>query len=156
MSQVIEINVKKCSKCGKLKPKTNFNHHRHNYARTECRSCEYQKRKLTTWLRWNKRCEVIRVRCKVSGVKFLLTPTILKQLWADQEGKCALTGFSMVLMGGGAASAYTCSVDRIKDSEGYILGNVRLICFAVNSFRGKMTDTEMFEFVTAMYKRRPR
>lgn len=34
-------------------------------------------------------------------------------------------------------------MDRIDQNRGYVGGNVRLICYAINNFRGRMTDDEM-------------
>jgi hypothetical protein len=42
------------------------------------------------------------------------------------------------------------SVDRIDNSKGYIPGNVRLVCVAINAFRGTMNDEEMLKMARAL------
>ncbi len=42
------------------------------------------------------------------------------------------------------------SIDRIEQSEGYTEGNVRLVCYSVNLFRGVSTDAEMLVMAKAI------
>ncbi len=42
------------------------------------------------------------------------------------------------------------TMDRIDSSRGYSRGNVRLICHAVNMFKGTMSDDEMFAMAVAL------
>lgn len=67
-------------------------------------------------------------------------------VWVTQEGKCALSGVEMTWVGGqGKALPTSISIDRIRSSEPYTPGNVRLVCHAVNSFKLDMTDEEMID-----------
>ena len=50
----------------------------------------------------------------------------------------------------GGAMPLSCSVDRIDQQVGYVVGNVRLVCFAVNSFRGQMSDEETLVMAKAI------
>ena len=68
-----------------------------------------------------------------------ITADFMFQMWLDQDGCCALSGIKMV-WGGGKATSTSMSIDRIDQSRGYYKDNVRLICHAINSFRGKMSD----------------
>jgi len=43
----------------------------------------------------------------------------------------------------GAVVGASISIDRVDQSRGYEAGNVRLICNAINSFRGSMDDDQM-------------
>lgn len=65
----------------------------------------------------------------------------LKQVWRDQKGMCAITGIPMVRAT--EAKWDSASVDRINPALGYIPGNVRLLIYCVNAFRGVMTDEQM-------------
>ena len=71
-----------------------------------------------------------------------ITADFMLQMWLDQDGRCALSGIKMV-WGGGKAVGTSMSIDRIDQSRGYYKDNVRLVCHAINSFRGKMSDDEM-------------
>jgi hypothetical protein len=42
------------------------------------------------------------------------------------------------------------SMDRIDGSKGYVDGNVRLICMAVNAFRGIMNDQDLLKMARAV------
>jgi hypothetical protein len=42
------------------------------------------------------------------------------------------------------------TMDRIVPALGYTSGNVRLVCHAINRFRGQMSDTEMLAMARAI------
>ncbi len=42
------------------------------------------------------------------------------------------------------------TLDRIVPELGYAKGNIRLVCHAINSFRGRMTDAEMLAMARAI------
>jgi hypothetical protein len=73
----------------------------------------------------------------------------LMALYDQQEGLCALSGIRMT-WATGKTSPTSISMDRIDQQQGYVEGNVRLVCTAVNAFRGIMNDQEMFKFAVAL------
>lgn len=66
-----------------------------------------------------------------------------------QHGRCALTGIVMT-WGKGKVMPTSISLDRIDPNEGYSSENLRLICHAVNAFKGQMTDDEMFNMALSL------
>jgi hypothetical protein len=42
------------------------------------------------------------------------------------------------------------SIDRINPALSYVLSNIRLVCHAINCFKGTMTDAEMVTFARAV------
>jgi len=44
------------------------------------------------------------------------------------------------------------TLDRINPDKGYTRRNVRLVCHAVNSFRGRMKDKEMLQMAKQIVK----
>jgi hypothetical protein len=52
--------------------------------------------------------------------------------------------------GRGKVTATSISLDRIDADGGYTAGNVRLLCHAVNAFRGRMSDSEMIAMARAI------
>lgn len=66
-----------------------------------------------------------------------------------QNGRCALTGIQMT-WGKGKVLPTSISLDRIDQDQGYSCDNVRLICHAINAFRGRMSDDEMFTMALAL------
>ena len=73
----------------------------------------------------------------------------LMKLYDDQEGLCALSGIRMTWATGKTAPT-SISMDRIDPLKGYVEGNVRLICMAVNAFRGTMNDDELLKFAKSL------
>jgi hypothetical protein len=73
----------------------------------------------------------------------------LLDVYDQQQGLCALSGVKMTW-----ATGRTCptsiSVDRIDQSLGYVDGNVRLVCVAVNAFRSTMNDQELLVFARTL------
>jgi hypothetical protein len=64
--------------------------------------------------------------------EFSLVPQDLHDLWTKQDGKCAYTGLPLVA----TANQYnTVSLDRIDSSKGYVVGNIQLVCAAVNKMK---------------------
>jgi hypothetical protein len=159
-----------CTKCGVSKPLSDFSIQRHGaYGRqATCRPCwkiHYGYHK------WSKRAKDNNaVRSKIYQ-RTSYKPTLNRQLkfaiarrpnstmgrqdvyflWENQEGRCALTGISMSFRNGtGKAEPTSVTLDRINNDGNYDVGNVRLICFAVNSFRGRMEDVQMVEMARAI------
>ncbi len=73
----------------------------------------------------------------------------LEQLWDEQQGRCKLTNIPMTLSKlKGRPAPFNPAVDCIipksePTSPGYAIGNVRLICDVINSFREKLPDETM-------------
>lgn len=72
----------------------------------------------------------------------------LMQKWRDQDGCCALTGIRMTWAKGKVLPT-SISLDRIDPEQGYSIDNLRLICHAMNCFRGRMADAEMLKMACA-------
>lgn len=73
----------------------------------------------------------------------------LCSLFEAQDGKCAISGVILTWRTGKILPT-SLSVDRIDSARGYVRSNVRLVCFAVNAFRGQMSDDEMFNMALAI------
>jgi hypothetical protein len=78
-----------------------------------------------------------------------ITTSFLMNMWIEQGGKCALTGYEMN-WGGGVVDSMNVSIDRIDQRQGYFQDNVRLVCWCVNSFRQKMSDQQLLEVAKAL------
>lgn len=74
-------------------------------------------------------------------------------LWDKQKGRCALTGLKMRWSKGDQnymTAPRAVSIDRIDVDGSYTIDNIRLICHAINSFRGRMSDKEMRAMARAL------
>jgi len=99
------------------------------------------------------------MRTKRVPTENAITPKELYQKWVDQEGRCAITGVEMGWSGkkgrliSGMSEWDSISIDRVDQSIGYVKDNVRLVCFCINAFRGRMTDEEMFRVASLIAKK---
>ena len=66
-----------------------------------------------------------------------------------QGGKCAVSGITMT-WAKGTVLPTSLSLDRIDHTQGYSADNLRLVCHAVNAFKGRMTDAEMLVMAKAI------
>lgn len=73
----------------------------------------------------------------------------LYKLWQDQNGCCPISGYKLT-WGRGKITETSLSLDRIDHELGYCSGNVRLVCYAINAFRGRMTDNEMLSMAKSI------
>jgi hypothetical protein len=88
---------------------------------------------------------------KKDGPEVTITFEHLIDLWNRQNGRCALSGRKMVWKEKSNRSTVVhsqdvASIDRIDQRLGYVPGNVRLVCWRVNTFRGHFPDEELIEF----------
>jgi len=86
-----------------------------------------------------------------------MTLEYLKKLWENQNGKCPITGCDLILPSstmGWEIKKETkwkrASIDRIDNSKGYVIGNVRFISYMANIARNNMTDIELIQFCRAV------
>ena len=89
-----------------------------------------------------------RVRARKKGVEFSLTAADIEQLQATISlGVCELSGVALTLFG--RQSATSPSLDRIQPQHGYVSGNVRIVCHALNAGMGNWGEEALFAIVSA-------
>jgi hypothetical protein len=89
------------------------------------------------------RRRVERIRVERPGITFELSYDDIASLWKNQRGRCAVSGlhFSMAYFELSLVKhPYGPSLDRIDSHKGYVPGNVRLVCTAVNFGLGQWGD----------------
>lgn len=74
-----------------------------------------------------------------------ITAAQLRELWHKQDGRCALTGWPMVIRTGKAVPE-SASVDRIDQTKCYDIDNLRLVCLQANCARLFGSDEDLFRF----------
>lgn len=89
-----------------------------------------------------------RYRCKSSGRNHTIDTNYLRGLYVGQDGRCALSGIKMSIIGERGSEEYwtSISLDRIDSTLGYIEGNVQLVCTGVNYMKKDMTDSMFIDF----------
>lgn len=79
----------------------------------------------------------------------MITLDELMDLWKQQDGLCAVTRLKMTWRQGRIMPT-SISLDRIDNNRGYQKDNVRLICWQINAFKGRMTDDDMYSMALAI------
>jgi hypothetical protein len=136
-------DCKTCTKCGVEKLLSEF-YTREYGTRNDCKKCTgktsaYNKiGKVPLHEREIKsRLRNINTKARLRTKEFNLVDDDLLYLWGKQDGRCAYTKLPLLA----AANQFnTVSLDRIDSSKGYVVGNVQLVCAAINVM--KMDSTE--------------
>lgn len=132
---LLNQNKKRCSTCNIIK---NINYFYSKPQRISqlmpfCKKCSYQKKKKHNSKNHFKYiCWKIKAKCKKKNITYNLTDKYLEDMYKNQGCKCALTNISFQSFENTSISPYTLSIDRIIPSAGYIVGNVRLVLYAIN------------------------
>lgn len=88
-----------------------------------------------------------RVRARAKGIGFSLTDADVSYLQSVIDvGLCQLSGVKFTI--GGRRSATSPSLDRITPSLGYVSGNVRVICHALNAALGDWGEESLAPIMT--------
>ena len=66
-------------------------------------------------------------------------------IYNKQNGKCPLTGRDLI-KSRKKSKLDTCSVDRIDNNIGYVIGNIRLITLQSNIAKSTGTDEDLLNF----------
>lgn len=73
----------------------------------------------------------------------------LQELWVSQKGRCKDTNILLdeKYLFDGNQSIKAPSVDRIDNSKGYIVGNLKIVMRGINKFRNNTPDAEFIEIL---------
>jgi len=104
---------------------------------------------IARWAASNLRTS--RAYCKKRGLPCTITGADVAVLFDVQNGKCALTGRTLVF-GSKGQQRDSLSIDRIEPALGYVNGNVRLVTYQANMARGMFSDEELVSFCRAILK----
>lgn len=102
-----------------------------------------------------------RKNAKARGLEISITIEDLKSLAELSQGRCMLTGISFEhgACDGLKESAtrrkrvWAPSLDRIESTKGYVPGNVRLVCMAVNAALQEFGDAVLLRIAHALVER---
>jgi hypothetical protein len=159
----------KCKTCGTTDPEK-FN----KSTKSECSSCKTKrlrrKRELNPAYA-KARTEQAKRSVERSVESFLRTSLLKAQrtatkkiqpfevpvdfilrLWERQDGICALTGIRMVHKFGDLRSV---SIDRLDSNKPYSIGNIQLVCKAINIGKNTHQQHEMIEFLREIRETTP-
>lgn len=93
-----------------------------------------------------------KTRAKQYNHEFSINTNYLLKLWENQNGKCSLTGFAFEFINSTnfTINPFSPSIDRINSSKGYVPGNVRFVCTAVNFALNEFGE-EIFKKICEAY-----
>ena len=99
---------------------------------------------------------IIKRRSYIKGESDI-TLEYLKELWEQQGGLCPFTGWELLLPKGSSYSGdpdsmYRASIDRLDNSKGYVIGNIRFISVIANYCRNTFTDDQVRLFCESVHK----
>lgn len=156
-----------CSDCGEHKPISHFHRRRSSSdgkmsycsACNNIRSIAWQKKMkwhVSSWrVKWRAKSPRQSLNVSLNGAlkrcptKNPASISDVMGLWDKQAGKCAISGIAMT-WAQGKLMPTSITLDRINPEVGYEIKNIRLVCHAINSFKGRMGDAEMLKMAMAI------
>lgn len=141
-----------CNRCHALKPLTDFYKRRSGSERrqTFCKLCKQQQKNERRKLSPRTAFHTLIANAKRRETDCHVTVDDLLIMWGEQHGLCALSGLQMTH--GIGLRPTSVSVDRLNPDIGYVKGNIRLVCVALNSLRGPWSDQEAISVALAFVK----
>lgn len=142
--------VKTCRVCGETKTVDNFHKCKTGKfgVRAICKHCMVEKtREYNTRIRPSSKRRIkkefisdvldryfakMHSAAKYRSKEFSISIEDIFDLWRNQEGRCAYTKLPLLAT---ANQFNTVSLDRIDSSKGYIVGNIQLVCAAINKMK---------------------
>ncbi len=85
-------------------------------------------------------------KCEVKNMLFDLNKEFLYDLYLKQNGNCYYTGIK-IKHNKGCHQYDSISVERLNPDKGYTKDNTVLAAFAINSFKGMMSEKEFKKFL---------
>jgi len=144
---------KKCSKCGEVKPLSEFynaGYKGRSTLKAACIPCTHVSRNKAKSSSPAAYLHHLYIQQKSkhrnSNFPYSITEEDLLNLWEAQNGKCALSGVHMTYeKDGKGRKDFNASVDRFNTEAGYVPGNVQLVCDRVNTMRHTLS-VDMFKW----------
>ena len=153
----------RCTVCNSYKSVEEFDINADNKHRgcrdRRCKQCKHESahKRRTTRDRTDQfhrvfveRYQGMRDRAKKYSIPCELGVNDLKELYAKQEGNCAISGIMMTTILGAGRISTNVSVDQIDPRKGYTKDNVQLVCSAVNQMKSDLTIEELQAFCKAI------
>lgn len=138
-----------CNCCEQEKPLSAFwkRHAKTERRQTFCKACKQAQKNERRKLSPRAAFQTLISNAKRRGTACGVTVDDLLILWGEQKGLCALSGLAMTH--GVGLKSTSVSVDRLNQDIGYMKGNIRLVCVALNSLRGPWSDQEALRIARA-------
>ena len=145
-----------CKFCSKEKPVEAF-----FPSRLEARQCKdcirlsRQRRVNVNHEKYLKRAaQQLKHRRVKDGYQWTIDTQYIVDLWAEQDGKCAVSGLNMTHHRGAKDKKMplNASIDRINNAEHYVPNNIQLVCYQVNIMRHTLDVGEFEWWIRTIYE----
>ena len=150
--------AKNCPECGEQQT-----YLRKNYAAASLRekkTCKKRSNKKTENCHrgWHRGIRIswfnkFKTNAKLRALDWEITLDDVADLYEEQEGRCALTGWDIVFPETGHHNISTVSIDRIDSSFGYLKENIQLVDKRVNMMKQKYSQEEFIMVCKAVANR---
>lgn len=149
------VEKQECSHCQMPYPLEDYTNGATGF-RTVCKQCTYGKLRK----KWSSSYqEYLKVLHNTSRSKrkqtmeWHISPDYLNTLWEEQEGRCKLSGVQMTHhRDGSGAKEFNASIDRIDTEQGYLPGNVQLVCYRINILRHTLSTDMFYWWIHTIHK----
>lgn len=125
---------KRCKKCANRDPNSNASHGMYRGIR----------------ISWLRRYET---SAKLRGLDWLIDIDDVADVFENQNGRCALTGWDLAFPETGHSQNADASIDRIDSTFGYIKDNIQIVHKKVNMMKQAYSQEEFIEVCVAVANR---
>ena len=152
---------KKCFKCKCFKLTEEFSKNRSNFDGYQkvCKECfsnyecvkkayinKSNKLKTSLEVYLNNKISGLKRKCVLKNLPFNIEKGHLIELYHKQNGRCYYSDIE--IKHNNILQYDSLSIERLNPEEGYVMGNVVLVSFSLNSFKGMMNEIEFKQFLT--------
>lgn len=138
--------LSRCNNCGSECPPSSISHIKRA---SHCGVCQRWRENNGRWLGYKELSGSwlyqYRSDAKKKGRTWDVTPEQLWELWLNQDGKCAYTGWNLT-------HGKDASLDRIDSSMGYTIDNVQWVHRDINRMKSDFTESYFLKLVKAISK----
>ena len=99
------------------------------------------------WLYCKRSVPSAKVRAAKRGVPYAITAHDIDRLLVDQGWRCAISGIVLDRPNSSGAKPFGPSLDRIRPENGYVVGNIRVVCNMVNWAMNKWGEKPLRELL---------
>jgi hypothetical protein len=134
------VHSKVCTRCHKEKSSADFGAdlRRLSCLQSWCRACCKEDNKIRKENIFGRIEHLVNqaernaksrgLKGRIEAAKFDLTVETVMKLFLERNGRCAISGYPMSIQDG----FFCVSIDRIDNTKGYTLANIRLVCRGFN------------------------
>lgn len=90
-------------------------------------------------------------RAREKNYEFTITIPLLINLYNEQKGLCALSGYQLNFLSG---SPFKMSLDRIDSKKGYTFDNVQWVTWQVNNLKSNLDESDLIDLCRAICARK--